>query len=287
MPEIRGRIYRIQVHDLVFDSTAQPQDRRALSIDFDTERDLKPSPNDSIVTLWNLAEDTRKRLHAIGNDKDGVYCSIEAGYESTGMSLIFRGDLREVRSYRDEEDWITEVSSGDGEKRLRAARTARTYPRGTTLEDLARKLIKDLGVGEGNAIKVLRGLRLSGSGSIGLELGGVTAGKAAREIDRVLGAAGLDWSVQSDQVQITKGGEPVAGAPSVLLRHDTGLVGSPEMSGDIVTVTAKLIPGLEPGYPVELDARHVQGVFRIERARYTGTWFSDAWHVRMECKEVK
>jgi hypothetical protein len=117
-------------------------------------------------------------------------------------------------------------------------------------------------------------------------------GKVASELDHLLKSRGFTWSIQDGQLQVLQV-DGALGDSIIRLAADTGLVGSPEhgnpekeepltqLSNDaadvgfsvtahkkkgpaVLKVKSLLQPGLKPGRRVKVEARGVNGVFRIE-----------------------
>src|SRR6478609_7446560 len=90
-----------------------------LDCSFKIEKTLKPAPNNCEVTIYNLTEDHRAQLEQVtpkGKEPTrGIPCEIVAGYK-VGVSQVWLGDLRTAHSKYDDVDWVTKLSSGDGEK---------------------------------------------------------------------------------------------------------------------------------------------------------------------------
>src|SRR5690606_21032502 len=131
---------------------------------FRVEKTLKPEPNTCELSVWNLNEDQRSELEELRpkdkQAKRGIPCQIEVGYQDE-LSLIWLGDLRTVESLRDGPDWVTVLTSGDGEKAWANARVNISYGPKTSVDTVLRGLVRALGVGEGNVSKVVSQLKLN------------------------------------------------------------------------------------------------------------------------------
>jgi hypothetical protein len=214
------RAYRLVVGGIDIDARAGVGPN-ALRIAFNVERDHERAPNNAEVAVWNLSRGQREALAKL----DVVPVRIEAGY-ADDVGLIFQGDLRSARSRHEGPDYITRVSAGDGESKIRTARISRTFARGTPVGDVIGQLGKALGVSPGN-LSQFRGAQLA-NGSRTLMRALTISGAASDELERLCRSCGLDWSVQSGVLQIRETGRPVGTEQGPLLRADSGLIGDTE-----------------------------------------------------------
>jgi len=135
--------------------------------------------------------------------------------------------LRYAASSQTEQlDWVTSISSGDGDRGLSRARTSRTYRAGTSWLTILRDLADDMGIGAGNVLSLATipeiALKRLGKGI-------VTSGSAADELSRLLDATGYDWSIQDGDLQVLAYGSTTS-TMAVDLNSNTGLIGSPEIA---------------------------------------------------------
>lgn len=280
MSELFGRSWELQVDTLLLKGLFPLP---SLSIAFSVERTLKRAPNNASISIRNLSADTRKRLQSLGKV---VFVSLSVGYQGDNF-LIFKGDLREVRSVREGADWVTTISGGDGEKAMQAKRTSRAFPPGTNARDVIKALAGDLGVGTGNVDKATGGAKFEGTGANVFHSGYTASGNASRELTKMLDSTGYEWSIQDNTIQVLERGKGTQAA-AVVLSAKTGLVGSPEPGSKGATVCTSLIqPGLNPGGLVKLESQQIQGTFRIERAAYQGESAGRSWYVDIEMREPR
>ena len=65
------------------------------------------------------------------------------------MSLLFRGDLRDVVSTREGPDWVTTITSDSG-RRARKQRLVKSFAPGSSVEVVLQTAAKAMGVRLGN-----------------------------------------------------------------------------------------------------------------------------------------
>jgi hypothetical protein len=259
---------------------------RGLDVAFRIERTAKPQPNKAEIQIWNLNPEHRGELQKLTD----VFVAVQAGYGGE-ESLIFAGDLTEVSVVRDGEDLVTQIASGDGEKAHRTGRVSASFGKnaavGDVIKSVGRKLYEQLKGSPGDNV-FEKAANVSLEGVAGVFSEGVTVhGNTAREFDRLTKSAGLEYSIQSGKIVLTKRGKARTQTTALVLSFDSGLLSAPERSSDgIVKARALMIPGLEPPELVRFDTDGVRGFFRIEKATYTGNTASAEWFVDLECKEI-
>lgn len=276
------RRVRIAVDDLLITD---------LRVQFKIKKTLKKEPNTAEISISNLNQNHRAQLQS---KKPKII--VEAGYAGN-LAQIFSGNSRYVDQIKDGADWVTKVQCGDGELAYKYRRVAAAFAPGTAVSDVASSIAKGLGltVVGGDHLKTISEQFLQGYSAFG---------KAATELDRLLAGRGLEWSIQDGQLQIL----PVDGTTKdsvVLLSPGTGLVGSPEHGNPekqvpltpdqyvvlghkkkgpaILKVKSLLQPLLRPGRRVQVQARGIKGLFRIQTVTHTGDTHGGDWYSELEC----
>lgn len=273
--DLFGQRYKLQVDTLVVTD---------LLVRFDVQRSLSAKvPNDCKIEVHNLSEATRKKLQGLKNP----FVSLEAGYEQ-GMSLLFRGDLREVWSAKHGTEWVTTITSGDGEKARKRRRVFKTFPPGTLVSQVIIECCKALRVGLGNAEKKANKAKLWNVTPAKFHTGYTLSGDALSQLDRVCRSCGLEWSIQDNQLQLLDRGKPLE-EKGIVLSPETGLLESPEpefgkKKKGMIRARTLMIPGLYPGRRVQLNSKHVSGVYRVETTHCSGEYESNNWGYDIELK---
>lgn len=264
-----------------------------LDVSFKVTRALGREPNTAEISVKNLTEAHRAQL----TEKASVRVVLEAGYKvdgggaltgpgatfSSGTSLIFAGDLREVKTMREGADLVTRISSGDGEKGRRQARINRSFGPGSSLLTVIEACAEAMGVGLGN-LRELRNPEFQGAGGV-FPSGTAVSGSVADILGDILRSAGFTYSIQDGQLQILKRGTALA-ATAVVLSSETGLIDTPNLSSD-GTMRARMLmtPDVFPGRKIEMRAENVRGFFRVKRAEYTGDTTGADWFIDVECDQ--
>jgi hypothetical protein len=245
--------------------------------DFDCEfkvsRSLGGTPNTCELKLYNLSESTRSEIAR----RDLV--RIEAGY-TTGLTLLFVGDVRRAVSKLEGTDRVTTIEAGDGWRAIRSGRVLRSFGPNATVDAVVAALAEAAGVGVGNAREALRsaGLgRLSGT----FPQGTVVDGSFADELTRVTASAGYEWSIQDGVLQLLRRGNALDRS-AVLLSPDTGLLEATKTRARRLEAKTLLIPDLVPGRKVVVESPNVRGAFRLTKVDYAGATRGDEWTCSIE-----
>lgn len=248
-----------------------------LRTSFEVERahKLGKEPNSSAVSVYNLAESTRSKL----GDK-GLSMALEAGYVGF-MTTIIRADIARVTHRREGPDWITRLEADDGGRGLAQTRVSLAFAAGARAEDILKTVARKLPIAMGKALEEAK----SSNFQRGLEVfahGFVASGNANQVLDDLARTTGLEWSVQNNELVITRPGYPTSDE-AVVLGPDSGLVGSP-MPGEEgkLQVKALIMPGLEPARKVKIISRTLEGFARIEKTKYSGDTHEEDWYATME-----
>lgn len=276
-----GRVWRLRVNDLQFSGEGKPGE---LAVSFDIVKTAKREPNTATIQVYNLSKDHQKQLEALSVNKGQgrISCSLHAGFQGQ-LSQIFRGDLRRATTYRDGPELVTEISGEDGGRSIIWARVNKSFPPGTSVETVAKACAEAMGVGVGNIPEIIRGKRMGRAGNTYFD-GCVLSGNAATELDHILRALGLRYSVQDGAIQATELGRPLQ-ASAVLLSPSTGLVGRPSVNADgTVNVQALLAPDHYPHRRVKVESENVNGLYWINKVQLLGDTSGQNWYSNMELK---
>jgi hypothetical protein len=265
-----GRRCRVQVETLGLEG---------FDVRFEITKSLSAkTPNAAQLEVWNLDAEHRQRLQEL----EKVYLSIEAGYVS-GMSLLFRGDLRDVVSSRENADWVTTITSDSG-RRARKKRLVRSFAPGSTVSSVLQAAAKGMGVRLGNTAARTVEAKIAGTQASKFFNGYAIAGAIDEELDRLARSCNLEWSIQDDELQFLDYGEPLPQL-AVRLTAETGLLRSPEPGNKgICEARTLILPDLYPGRRVEMVSEHVRGMYRVETTKHVGSTFGSEWYVDLQLK---
>lgn len=277
------RRLRLRVADKDFVTQVTDEGVSGLDVEFDVERSLNPDPNRARIAVYNFSLDTRTALR----EEEDLVVQLEVGY-GTESTLIFRGDVDEVRTIRQGPDVITEFEAGDGAKAMGQSFSSRSYGANASLNDMIGALLRDLGragLKIGQASLRPSTFRFLASGKT-WPRGEALHGSSWEQLTEVCKACGIEASVQSGSVTFTESKKPLEGR-RVNLSFDTGLLSTPEKSKDKrISASSIVVPGLVPGIEVQIQTQGLEGLFRCTQARYTGSTFADPWNILSELQEI-
>jgi len=279
------RAYTVQVDTIKF-GTESPLEHGALDAVFNVVKDKTKEPNQCNLQVFNLSQQHRDQLA----DLTGAFVVVEAGYQDDVVQL-YRGVTREIFSEQQGSDWVTTLTSGDGEKAFRRARVNESFAPGSKLPDVLRRLVralKDEGVDAGNADQRITELQLSGKlTEAGNEFinGTVLSGKAVDHLDLLLRSVDMEWSIQDGEFQLLNLGQFLEGF-AVVLNPDTGLVGAPSVGNDGILHGRALLNGtVVPGKQLQVESPSLPAAFyKCSRAEYLGDTSGQDWYVDFEAE---
>lgn len=268
--------------------------QQGIDVWFHVRRSLKPKePNTCDLKIWNLSDSDRKSIEqaseplktlsaAPGSTARVVPVKIEAGYVGH-MSTIFLGELRDAQTVRDgPNDFVTEMTTGDGDDALVLSRVNASFPQGATALQVAQKLIDAMGCGQGNLPKVADLFR----GSTIYQHGVMLKGNAFEKLRDLCFSLGVEVSIQSGKAQFLSTGRPFGGSAYELADDpNTGLTSDPSVdTKGVLTSGTLLLPDLEPGGPIVLNTDQVNGLFRIISIETRGDTAGNEWGHQIEAK---
>lgn len=256
-------------------------------LDATIKRTLKPEPNSIELTIYNLGPTNRAACEAAEQP-----IQLDAGYELDTLTNVYLGTTTNGRSGRPKVEWETKITAGDGAKKLRAARAAQTIGKGAaspvSVFSGAAQALQAAGIGGGNIASAAASFDAALNAKLGKlgKLGVPLFGNGARQMNAVSRSVGVEYSVQSEKLQVLALGKAIAGT-AVVLNSATGLVGTPTIEtkgkeAGRVRFETNMIPGILPGGLVLLTSSSITGQFRIEATTCKAEFPRGAWGFEAE-----
>jgi hypothetical protein len=258
-----------------------------LRIEFEIEKTAKKNPNKSKIKVYNMKKETR----ALCETPD-TRVVLYAGYkDEAGALLLFQGNVSYAWSRKEDADIVTEFEVGDGAKEIRDTTVSLGYNKGIKSTQILNDVSKQMGLP----------LTLPSNAPTRVWNNGLSYhGPARTLLDKVTKGTGLEWSIQNGNLQVIAHGM-VTTRQGILIKQDSGMIGSPERERlanahthkkkqaqpviepdyDGWRVKTLLMPMLNPGDRIKLEAQFVNGVYRIQQVKHegdsdaTGKWQSD------------
>jgi hypothetical protein len=228
--------------------------------------------NTSKIKIYNLNEKSRSILEE-GNNLVAV---LEAGYTSTGIEILFKGEIDKSLFQRSGADWLTTLFVKDGETALTKVHFEKSYDATaadlkTIVTEVTQKLKDEAGI----IIKDLKHLT-----SEKIQNGFSANGLAKKILDDLVAKQGLEWNIQDGELQILSiDGSDDLKTDAVVLTPETGLIGSPIRREEGVEFKALLQPKVKPGKIVKIQSRSIDGFYRIRKAQFKGDTHGTPWFV--------
>jgi hypothetical protein len=247
-----------------------------MRISFKIDKTLEKEPNTSQIVVTNLSPDRRQSLQ-----KKGVKVKLEAGYKSTGIQVIFQGDVRTIDHVRNGPSWDTTMKLGDGLRAWKFARVQESFAPGVKAADVVKKLAQATGLSLGNINSQANKIDKV------FDQGWSIGGSAVNGFDKIVKSLGKTWSIQDGELQILDPYEALS-LPIPDITPDTGLVGSPEMGSPATKGKPALLKFkallfvIRPGAKVKLKSERYNGYIRVHRLSYTGDTHGGEWYTDID-----
>lgn len=260
-----------------------------LRCSFKVKKSLKADPNTAEIKVTNLSPASRANMR-----KRGARVVLLAGYAET-VAQVFAGDARMIDHRKDPTNWTTIIQCGDGERAYSLNRFAKSYKKGTEVKQVIRDIVDALKVGKGNLDAAME--KVSGQFLTGF----AANGNAATELEQILSARGMTFSIQDGKLQILAERETTK--TITVLNKGSGLIGSPEFvtpdppkngvapdptkgshpTQPYLKIKTLLQPQIKPGGKVKVESANVQGqLYRAETVVHTGDTAGGEWYTEIE-----
>lgn len=244
---------------------------RDLAMKAEIEKNDGKKPNPGKVTIWGLNQESVDVLRG-----DNVQITVRAGYVTSGQTppKLFSGDVDDVKQggLMPGEDLSVEIEARDGGSVWDSAMFSEAITQQTTNKRVIERVAESMGVGVTFA---------PGVPEITYATGFYTHGMGRVALDKVTRSAGLDWTLQDDQLVVTPSGQPGSGEIFLI---DSGQVldikpyekGKGRQKKKGWEVKVYLNPLIKPKTQVQLDTRAVKGTFKVKSAKTSvATWDDD------------
>ena len=276
-----------------------------LDVDFRVARSNVFLDNSAEFTIYNASYDTRKHLL-----QDGANIVFKAGYEDTGMGVIFIGNIAQTVTTKAGTDYITHIAAvsirGAGNP-LESTMVSLSYDQDTAIMEPIQ------------AVADLMGLVVNGiAEGVTLPNGFVFVGRAQdalRQLSEQLQQYNIGLYVDNAEIVIYQLGEKPSSFDATFLSYDTGLLSvreitDPQVVGFIprarkagVIVSGSplpledgeaplplkrigfesiLIPKLMPNVPILVKALEIEGAYTIDSVQFYGNNYGGQFNCSAE-----
>lgn len=241
-----------------------------LTLELEIERNVLASANRGFFRIYNLKEDTRRRIF-LDRYQTATYRRVTlcAGYRSDPrLPVIFQGNVMKAGSVRRRQDWVTEIEALDGAFGMINGQAGTTLPAGTDTRAILRNLIRSMpnitlgAIGDVGDKKSDRSVVLSGNAWDILER---TVPDASAFVDNEAA------NVISKSQYIPEADDPL------LISAETGLLETPRRYDALLDLRMMFEPQLKLGRLVKVESRetYYNGQYVAVGVRHAGV-ISDA-----------
>lgn len=227
-----------------------------LSAEFNVVRTSMASANRMNITVFNLSEDTRRKIFKDRYDTEeyrGV--KLEAGYEDSVFETIFVGNVQWAVSQRIGTEWKTEIEAFAGGFGLANGFISKTFSSGYSLRQIYSEL----------ALSIPRTtLGTIGNFDMDNSRGITVTGNPWKELRKLVNTS-TDFFCDNEQINIINDNEFIDDGSIFVVDSERGLLSTPRRGNARVDVDIIFEPRLKVGHVVELRSieKYFNGVYKI------------------------
>jgi hypothetical protein len=269
-----------------------------LRIQFDITKTSGRSPNPAIVKIFNLAPDNERKIK--GEFEEVI---VNAGYRGA-TRVIFRGNIKRLSLYPENNDRITDLECGDGDKDLRESIVNVTLAAGTSTTHLLDQVIGTFGTTKKGYVVTKERKRVRGK---------VISAMGRDVLDDIADDADANWSIQDGNLVMVPVNSTLP-TEAILINSDTGMLGSPIIDDKGIAVECLLNPQIQVHGKVKLDNNSIRikarktaaakpgakkppkvkrierldpdGLYVIYKVQHQGDTHADTWKTKVFCKAL-
>lgn len=273
-----GRNYRLVLLDNLTANTGlelrNDKGSQSLTIDFDIQRGVGADLNSMTLRIYNLSRDNQAQLFQARLDlsNKNTFTArpiiLQAGYND-GLSVIFRGGIREAFTFRQGNDLITQVEALDGILSTTQTYANISYDSAITAQQIVDDLVAPL-TSQTDVEKGQTKLSTTTASLIGdNQRGYVIAGNAYNILQEYTNQKAF---IDLGELNILSDNECIR--PSVrVIDADTGLLGIPRLDGLRVTIETIFEPRINIGEFIEVQssvAKQFNGQYKVAAVQHKG-----------------
>ena len=273
-----GRNYRLVLLDNLTANTGlelrNDKGSQSLTIDFDIQRGVGADLNSMTLRIYNLSRDNQAQLFQARLDlsNKNTFTArpiiLQAGYND-GLSVIFRGGIREAFTFRQGNDLITQVEALDGILSTTQTYANISYDSATTaqqiVDDLVAPLTSQTDIEAGQTKLSTATAALIGDNQRGY----VIVGNAYDILQEYTSKKAF---IDLGELNILSDNECIR--PSLrVIDADTGLIGIPRLDGLRVTIETIFEPRINVGEFIEVQssvAKQFNGQYKVAAVQHKG-----------------
>jgi len=225
-----------------------------LRVQFEITKTITSAPNTAEIRVFNLSQETENKIEG---EFDEVI--LNAGYKDHSL-LIFAGNIRYTKRFKDGNDWITQIIAADGDQDTRDAIVNTTFAKGASNDQVVDHLLSKMPNTSKGHIVVRPHNRIRGV---------TLTGMVRKYWDQIARDNDAHWSIQ-DGVLVCV---PVASTlpdEAIVIRADTGMTDPPEIDDKGIKVTCFLNPQIRVNGKLQLDNNDLKAKLGQKRDQKPG-----------------
>jgi len=262
-----------------------------LQISFDVSKtsDNSKSGNSASIEVTNLS---RERAKLLETDYPAAVFSVGFGGNN---KLLFAGQVVNVSIRKSGTERITQLLLGSGYTELNHEIISKVVPAGKTVKEVAAEITK--------AIPNISRTSFNGTNLNNVVLKGYPISGTAKEaLDGLCNTYNLEWRIDADVIYINDKdrAENENFNSALVISPDSGLIEIPYyVSGDVtrtkldsvkkqgVQFTMLINPEVYAGQIIKLEDTEIEGWFKVDSVRYSGSWRNGSWIQDVRCSAIE
>lgn len=237
-----------------------------LTLEFNVNRSTLSNSNTGNFKIYNLSEKVRRSIfHDRYDTLNYKRCVLQAGYEGDPqLPTIFDGNIQFAQSYRQKQDWITEIEGYDGYFGMANGQVSNTFSSSLNMKQILTQIIK-----------TIPNVTLGVIGDIGSSLtqrGSSVSGNSWEIINSLVPDAVT--FIDSGKLNILNKNEYIrTSTDPLLITSSTGLLGTPRRGKNTIELKMLFEPRLFVGQLVEVRSElpYYNGQFVVQGVSHQGT----------------
>jgi len=274
-----GRNYRLILLDNLTANTGlelrNDKGAQSLTIDFDIQRGVGADLNSMSLKIYNLSRENQAQLFQARLDlsNKNTFTArpiiLQAGYNN-GLSVIFRGGIKEAFTFRQGQDLITQIEALDGILGTIQTYANISYESAATAQQIVDDLVSPLTSNQTEIDKGQTKLSTQTSALIGNnQRGYVICGNAYDILQQYTQQKAF---IDLGELNILSDNECIR--PSVrVIDAEAGLLGVPRLDGLRVTIETIFEPRVNVGEFIEVQsnvAKQFNGQYKVAAVQHKG-----------------
>lgn len=264
-----------------------------LRITFNVIKTLNGLPSSAEITIYNLDSEYRTLFEII----DGLEIQLSAGYEDSGIFLLFDGEVTNVINMYQKPDWMTKFYAYNSKRVMNDSVTNKSLPPNLDAEQMVGELINRMeGVSEGVKTGV-QSLFNKDESLLHKTLRGQSWSENLKTLwDRISKTFDFDYAIDNKVVDVVPKNQPATDEPPIPINQTSipQMIGAPERTEIGVNVKSYLYPQARVLRRFQIESSAVttnignllfvvrppiqnEGIYRIDRLVHTGDTHSNTW----------